>query len=202
MRLVVDLYGAGLERVLEIVHERGALDRRGARRARRRRSGRQPAARARPAPLRRDDRVERALEGVRPYLGSHGGDVELLGVDRRRGRPAAAAGQLRRLPVVRGDRRRSRRRSRRPRRRSPASSRGAGRRRDPRPVGPVRGGSPTPRRAPADDMTSAGRPGVPLAALRRVTRSRPAPPPASAATCAPRRSRTSTRTWSTCTAAR
>ena len=29
-------------------------------------------------------RVERALDGVRPYLGSHGGDVELLGVDRRR----------------------------------------------------------------------------------------------------------------------
>ena len=29
-------------------------------------------------------RVERALEGVRPYLGSHGGDVELLEVDRRR----------------------------------------------------------------------------------------------------------------------
>jgi Fe-S cluster biogenesis protein NfuA/nitrite reductase/ring-hydroxylating ferredoxin subunit len=26
-------------------------------------------------------RVERALAGVRPYLGSHGGDVELLGVD-------------------------------------------------------------------------------------------------------------------------
>jgi len=27
-----------------------------------------------------EDRVERALEGVRPYLGSHGGDVELLEV--------------------------------------------------------------------------------------------------------------------------
>ena len=26
-------------------------------------------------------RVARALDSVRPYLGSHGGDVELLGVD-------------------------------------------------------------------------------------------------------------------------
>lgn len=30
------------------------------------------------------DRVERALEKVRPYLGSHGGSVELLGVDEGR----------------------------------------------------------------------------------------------------------------------
>jgi Fe-S cluster biogenesis protein NfuA len=29
-----------------------------------------------------ETRVRRALEDVRPYLGSHGGDVELLGVDR------------------------------------------------------------------------------------------------------------------------
>ena len=27
-----------------------------------------------------EERVERALDGVRPYLGSHGGDVELLEV--------------------------------------------------------------------------------------------------------------------------
>ena len=27
-----------------------------------------------------ETRVEQALDGVRPYLGSHGGDVELLGV--------------------------------------------------------------------------------------------------------------------------
>ncbi len=32
-----------------------------------------------PAPL--EERVRRALEEVRPYLGSHGGDVELLGVE-------------------------------------------------------------------------------------------------------------------------
>ena len=28
-----------------------------------------------------EERVRDALEGVRPYLGSHGGDVELLGVE-------------------------------------------------------------------------------------------------------------------------
>jgi Fe-S cluster biogenesis protein NfuA/nitrite reductase/ring-hydroxylating ferredoxin subunit len=80
VRLVVDLYGAGLERLMEIVHEHGGLE---------------PSLDA----LAEDDlvaslllvhglhpydvttRVERALAGVRPYLGSHGGDVELLGVD-------------------------------------------------------------------------------------------------------------------------
>ena len=80
VRLVVDLYGAGLERLLDVLYEAGRLD-----------------AEALDA-LARDDlvaslllvhglhphdvttRVERALDDVRPYLGSHGGDVELLGV--------------------------------------------------------------------------------------------------------------------------
>ena len=80
VRLVTDLYGAGLERLLDIVHETGRLD-----------SEVLDALAA-------DDlvaslllvhglhpydvltRVQRALDGVRPYLGSHGGDVELLGV--------------------------------------------------------------------------------------------------------------------------
>lgn len=80
VRLVVDLYGAGLERLLELVHEQGNLDD------------------ATLDALAGDDlvaslllvhglhpydvtrRVEDALDGVRPYLGSHGGDVELLGV--------------------------------------------------------------------------------------------------------------------------
>ena len=79
VRLVVDLYGAGLERLMEIVHHHGGLE------------GSLDA-------LAEDDlvaslllvhglhpydvttRVEEALEGVRPYLGSHGGDVELLSV--------------------------------------------------------------------------------------------------------------------------
>jgi Fe-S cluster biogenesis protein NfuA/nitrite reductase/ring-hydroxylating ferredoxin subunit len=80
VRLVADLYGAGLERLLTIVHETGRLDDEVL------------------AALAADDlvaslllvhdlhpydvttRVEQALEGVRPYLGSHGGDVELLEV--------------------------------------------------------------------------------------------------------------------------
>jgi len=80
VRLVADLYGAGLERVLDLAHEAGHLDD------------------DLLAALAQDDlvaslllvhglhphdvatRVENALEGVRPYLGSHGGDVELLEV--------------------------------------------------------------------------------------------------------------------------
>lgn len=80
VRLVADLYGAGLERVLDIAHDAGHL------------TDDVLAA------LAADDlvaslllvhglhpydvttRVEEALAGVRPYLGSHGGDVELLDV--------------------------------------------------------------------------------------------------------------------------
>jgi Fe-S cluster biogenesis protein NfuA/nitrite reductase/ring-hydroxylating ferredoxin subunit len=78
VRLVADLYGAGLERLLDLAHERGVLT--------------DEFADA----LAGDDlvsslllvhglhpygvmtRIERALAAVRPYLGSHGGDVELL----------------------------------------------------------------------------------------------------------------------------
>jgi Fe-S cluster biogenesis protein NfuA/nitrite reductase/ring-hydroxylating ferredoxin subunit len=80
VRLVADLYGAGLERLLTILHELGHLDDETL------------------AALAADDlvaglllvhdlhpydvatRVEQALVNVRPYLGSHGGDVELLAV--------------------------------------------------------------------------------------------------------------------------
>lgn len=80
VRLVTDFYGAGLERLLDLVHEHGRLDDEIL------------------AALAADDlvasvllvhglhpysvatRVENALESVRPYLGSHGGDVELLGI--------------------------------------------------------------------------------------------------------------------------
>jgi Fe-S cluster biogenesis protein NfuA/nitrite reductase/ring-hydroxylating ferredoxin subunit len=80
VRLVADLYGAGLERLLTILHELGHLDDEAL------------------AALAADDlvaglllvhdlhpydvttRVEQALDNVRPYLGSHGGDVELLAV--------------------------------------------------------------------------------------------------------------------------
>jgi Fe-S cluster biogenesis protein NfuA/nitrite reductase/ring-hydroxylating ferredoxin subunit len=80
VRLVVELYGAGLERVLEIAYDGGALT--------------DPVVDALAAdplvsslllvhglhPYAVTERVQRALDGVRPYLGSHGGDVRLLDV--------------------------------------------------------------------------------------------------------------------------
>jgi Fe-S cluster biogenesis protein NfuA/nitrite reductase/ring-hydroxylating ferredoxin subunit len=80
VRLVVDLYGAGLERLLELAYEAGALD------------DDLLAALASDElvsslllvhglhPYGVEERVQRALDEVRPYLGSHGGDVQLLGV--------------------------------------------------------------------------------------------------------------------------
>jgi Fe-S cluster biogenesis protein NfuA/nitrite reductase/ring-hydroxylating ferredoxin subunit len=80
VRLVADLYGAGLERVLEIVHEGGGL------------GDEVLDALADDDlvasllivhglhPYGVEQRVEQALERVRPYLGSHGGDVELVQV--------------------------------------------------------------------------------------------------------------------------
>src|SRR5687767_3620052 len=80
VRLVTDLYGAGLERFLDLLHESGRLD---------------DDLLAQLAdddllaslllvhglhPYGVETRVEHALESVRPYLGSHGGDVELLAV--------------------------------------------------------------------------------------------------------------------------
>ena len=80
VRLVVELYGAGLERVLDLAYDAGKLDD------------------ALLAALAADElvsslllvhglhpygvleRVEKALESVRPYLGSHGGDVRLVNV--------------------------------------------------------------------------------------------------------------------------
>lgn len=80
VRVVTNLYGAGLERLLDIAYDSGKLD---------------EELLTRLAdddlvaslllvhglhPLSMQERVERALESVRPYLGSHGGDVELLDV--------------------------------------------------------------------------------------------------------------------------
>lgn len=80
VRLVTDLYGAGLERMMDLLYETGHLDEKLL------------------ATLAADElvaslllvhglhpydvstRVEQALESVRPYLGSHGGDVELMAV--------------------------------------------------------------------------------------------------------------------------
>ena len=80
VRLVVELYGAGLERVLELAYDAGALN--------------DDLLRALADdelvsslllvhglhPYGLEQRVEQALVDVRPYLGSHGGDVQLLGV--------------------------------------------------------------------------------------------------------------------------
>lgn len=80
VRLVTDLYGAGLERLLDVLYEAGRLDEQAL------------AALAEDElvsglllvhglhPYDLPTRVQRALDDVRPYLGSHGGDVELLGV--------------------------------------------------------------------------------------------------------------------------
>ena len=78
VREVTDLYGAGAR--ADDGHGGGREPRtRG--RVRRRRPDRQPAAGARVASARVERRVEDALDSVRPYLGSHGGDVHLLEVD-------------------------------------------------------------------------------------------------------------------------
>jgi Fe-S cluster biogenesis protein NfuA/nitrite reductase/ring-hydroxylating ferredoxin subunit len=78
VRLLVDLYGAGLERLLEIVHEAGRLDDELLDRLV---ADDLVASLLAVHGLHPDDvvtRVARALDGVRPYLGSHGGDVELV----------------------------------------------------------------------------------------------------------------------------
>jgi Fe-S cluster biogenesis protein NfuA len=80
VRLVVDLYGAGLERLLEIAHESGRLDE-----ALLDRLAADDLVASLLAvhglhPYDVETRVARALDGVRPYLGSHGGDVQLLGI--------------------------------------------------------------------------------------------------------------------------
>lgn len=80
VRLVADLYGAGLERMLDLLFDMGRLD--------------EDALAAMAAdelisslllvhglhPYDVTTRVQNALESVRPYLGTHGGDVELLDV--------------------------------------------------------------------------------------------------------------------------
>ncbi|MGI8667715.1 MAG: NifU family protein [Jatrophihabitans sp.] len=78
VRCVVELYGAGLERLLDLLFEAGRLDEQvlSTLAADELVSGLLLVHGLHP-----DDtatRVGRALDGVRPYLGSHGGDVELV----------------------------------------------------------------------------------------------------------------------------
>ncbi|MCW2808366.1 MAG: hypothetical protein JWQ93_2321 [Marmoricola sp.] len=80
VRLVTDLYGAGLERILDLLYESGRLDEETLRLL----VGDDLVASLLIVhglhPYSVETRVEQALQSVRPYLGSHGGDVELLGV--------------------------------------------------------------------------------------------------------------------------
>ncbi len=80
VRLVADLYGAGLERLLDLMHEHGRLDDEtlDAVAGDELSSGLLLVHGLHPYDV--ATRVEHALQSVRPYLGSHGGDVELLEV--------------------------------------------------------------------------------------------------------------------------
>src|SRR4051794_11009497 len=80
VRLTADLYGAGLARLLDIVYAAGRLDAEvlGALAADELVAGLLLVHGLHPYDV--TQRVEQALDNVRPYLGSHGGDVELLGV--------------------------------------------------------------------------------------------------------------------------
>jgi Fe-S cluster biogenesis protein NfuA len=80
VRLLMELYGSALARILEIVDDTGSSDEIFDR----------LAADDLVAsllvlhelhPLNIETRIARALDRVRPYLGSHGGDVKLLGVN-------------------------------------------------------------------------------------------------------------------------
>ncbi|MEP6599690.1 MAG: NifU family protein [Actinomycetota bacterium] len=78
VRVVVDLYGAGLERLLELLHDAGRLDEQAleALASDELVSGLLLVHGLHPHDM--STRVARALDSVRPYLGSHGGDVELV----------------------------------------------------------------------------------------------------------------------------
>jgi Fe-S cluster biogenesis protein NfuA len=84
MRLLTDLYGAGLERTLDLADEVLGDEPVGDRLFERLLADELVASLLIVHGLHPDElgrRVEQALESVRPYLASHGGGVELLGVD-------------------------------------------------------------------------------------------------------------------------
>ncbi len=75
--LVTELYGGGLARVLELAGDDVEL---------RRRMAEDDLVASLLVlhdlhPLGLDDRVRHAVDSVRPYLGSHGGDVEIISID-------------------------------------------------------------------------------------------------------------------------
>jgi Fe-S cluster biogenesis protein NfuA/nitrite reductase/ring-hydroxylating ferredoxin subunit len=84
--LLMDMYGAGLERILELLGEQPE----GAEQLRRVISDELVSGLLVLHDLHPDDtatRADRALESVRPYLGSHAGDVDLIGVVEEDGGP-------------------------------------------------------------------------------------------------------------------
>lgn len=78
---VSGLYGAGLERVLDILHESGRLDESVLNEFADDElvSGLLLVHDLHPYDV--ETRIGRALDSVRPYLGTHGGDVEFVGID-------------------------------------------------------------------------------------------------------------------------
>lgn len=84
IRLVVELYGDGLSRIVELLQFEGTVQE-----ARERLLDDELLASLLILhglhPREVADRVSDALERVRPYLGSHGGDVELVGIDETSG---------------------------------------------------------------------------------------------------------------------
>ncbi|MGB7951468.1 MAG: NifU family protein [Candidatus Binatia bacterium] len=79
VRLLMDLYGSALARVLEIIDDTGSADEIFDRLAADDLVASLLALHGL-HPLKVESRIARALDRVRPYLGSHGGDVKLLGV--------------------------------------------------------------------------------------------------------------------------
>jgi Fe-S cluster biogenesis protein NfuA len=79
VRTLVELYGAGLDRVMEIVTETGSAETLHRLTADDLVSGLLIVHDLHP--LSTAERVRMALDGVRPYLGLHDGGVELLGVE-------------------------------------------------------------------------------------------------------------------------
>jgi Fe-S cluster biogenesis protein NfuA len=83
VRLVTDLYGAGLGRLIELADEVLGASAAGVELVDRLLADELVASLLVVHGLHPDDlatRIEQALDGVRPYLASHGGDVQLVGV--------------------------------------------------------------------------------------------------------------------------
>ena len=92
---VVQMYGAGLERIVELIEDEETRDRLAADELV---AGLLMIHDLYPVPL--EERVTAALDSVRPYMESHGGNIELLErllhreLERRGGRPARLARAL------------------------------------------------------------------------------------------------------------